>query len=220
MRFKELHEAKMDDGIQEYLEARGYIHLGDGLDQAAYDEPRAEYEDPSTGYVLKIFGSDFDLPNGRDPGHKMFDTWAAYCAKNARNPFLPKYSGWERFTWKGRTYLQIRMERLIELKLEDGIGTGLEKTAALLDAAIYDATTIKQHRANIMNVIGSDYPNSNMGLTHLMMMLGEKKFNLLLDTIIDISKIGKKNNWRLDLHDGNYMHRNDGVPVIVDPWVL
>jgi hypothetical protein len=53
---------------------------------------------------------------------------------------------------------------------------------------------------------------------YLAIFFGRKKFNLLWDTLCDMSDLAKEHGWYLDLHSDNFMHRNDGIPVIVDPW--
>ena len=56
-------------------------------------------------------------------------------------------------------------------------------------------------------------------LEKLLVMLGKKKFEELLYTIADVAHTGRDKGYTFDLHGGNFMHRNDGIPVIVDPWV-
>jgi len=53
-----------------------------------------------------------------------------------------------------------------------------------------------------------------------MLLLGEQHFVQLFKTIAELCKIGRSRKYQNDLHDENFMHRNDGIPVIVDPWVL
>ena len=52
----------------------------------------------------------------------------------------------------------------------------------------------------------------------LAKQLGEKKLQLLLETIVALYKISQKKGYNWDLHGGNVMMRGN-APVIVDPWV-
>ena len=93
-----------DHQIKRILQKKGYKFLGAGVDQSAYIEP-------STGYVLKIFGSQ-EGSKGFSPDHKMFFKWAKFCMKHQDNPFLPRFYGYESFKFEGDMYLQIRTEQL------------------------------------------------------------------------------------------------------------
>ena len=200
-------------GIRNALEKKGYQYLGAGLDQTAYLEP-------STGQVLKIFGAD-DEGRTQNPGHKMFETWVAYCQANAGNPFLPKFSGWKKFEFGGETYLQIRMERLDKFpyRWEEG----LEVLSIAVDAGIPLET--------IFGYVGNDsngpHGQGNLRvvtlriemINELVLHLGEEGMTQLYNTMKELHDIGRRSGWHWDLHYGNFMIRNDGTPVIVDPWV-
>lgn len=82
----------------------------------------------------------------------------------------------------------------------------------------------KLRRANQIGDRGEpdDYtrPEARIVNAHneLAILLGED-YQLLLDTVEDLHRISKQFKWGFDLHAGNFMQRNDGTPVIVDPWV-
>lgn len=220
MKIKELTESHIPYDIQEYLRSKGYKYLGRGIDQMAFLEP-------GTGQVLKIFGSGSDpvirdrsgntTRNFDNLGHEMFADWAAFCEQNSRNQFLPKFSGWETFQWgtypNDATFLQIRMERL--QKLPDDISAALADMAT----AIKKTSSYPDIKQKLLDVVGESDTMSREGLNQLAMFLGEKKLGMLLDTIYKLKVIADKSGWELDLHEDNFMHRNNGVPVIVDPWV-
>lgn len=219
--------------ITDILVKKGYTFLASGVDQTAFLEP-------GTGLVLKIFGTQRGTKaNKLTPDQKMFGFWTKYCSKHPDNPFLPKFSGWETFVFEGNTYLQIRMERLQKLP---------EYTARILAALASDNVSFnhpflrnvqaagerevqkkKERRdAGIGNhAIGNlpakpKHPLSLIQDAHneLVILLGEQHYNLLLDTLADLYEISRKKGWTYDLHPGNFMHRNDGMPIIVDPWVI
>jgi hypothetical protein len=204
------------DSITKYLKARGYKLLGKGVDQTAFLEP-------STGEVLKVFGSHW---SGDNPSHHMFKYWADYCKKHSSNPFLPKFSGWTEFTYEadGKKYLQIRMEKL--QKLPNKLGSVLSDLSYEIESSD-NPRVLKQKIIKCLGMQDEEmwkHAGLNINffdeINKLAILLGEKDFNLLIDTIIDLSKIAKKQNYDIDLHNGNFMHRNDGTPIIVDPWVI
>jgi hypothetical protein len=63
------------------------------------------------------------------------------------------------------------------------------------------------------------YPYVMDELNQLVILIGKNKFVQLMRTIKDVAELSKKKGYHFDLHEGNFMHRHDGVPVIVDPWV-
>jgi hypothetical protein len=203
------------DSITKYLQAKGYKKLGNGVDQTAFLEPGTEQ-------VLKVFGSHY---SGHNEGHDMFAYWAKYCKDHSKNPFLPKFSGWTNFTYgkDGKDYLQIRMEKLQKLppKLSNALG--------MISGYIEDGDPQKIKKL-VLKQLGSkqkDLENESAlyikdfdEINQLAILLGEEKFNLLLDTIISLCKIANQRDYNFDLHGSNFMHRNDGTPIIVDPWVV
>src|SRR5258708_2521701 len=98
-------ETTIDDGITKRLKELGYKFLGNGVDQQAWLEP-------STGYVLKIFGTSSD--GTFSTSQKMFYRWAKFCEKNKDNEFLPKFYGIETFVFNNDNYIQFRQEKLVE----------------------------------------------------------------------------------------------------------
>lgn len=213
--------------ISKIMQAKGYDLLGKGVDQTAFLEP-------GTGQVLKIFGTQRGTGTAsftRD--QRMFIFWADYCKQHADNPYLPKFSGWETFDYKGDKYLQIRMERLIKLPRFDA--EALENLAA--DNETYarpgsqsekriQGQNRRQREANIGNDSYINWQGKEVTVptrqahSELVILLGKQGYNLLLDTLRDLYSISKKQGWGYDLHAGNFMRRDDGDPVIVDPWVV
>lgn len=54
----------------------------------------------------------------------------------------------------------------------------------------------------------------------LLKDLGEDNFKLFYNTMKKLAKISESKGWTFDLHSGNFMLRENGWPVIVDPWVV
>lgn len=202
-----------DPGVNQYMRRKGYKKLGKGVDQTAWLS--------STGEIIKIFGASTD--NKLDhfsKDHEMFVAWFNYCEKNSSNIFLPKYFGWETFSYSERTYLQIKTERLQHL--DKNVGDALENIIAYY--GVHDNN--KNRKINLSNIkvfsketIGQSKLDREGGLSQLIILLGEDNFDLLYKTIGEIANIGRKNNWGIDLHADNFMQRSDGAPVIADPWV-
>lgn len=224
MNFKEFLKewSSTAPGIKSYLQRKGYKFLKAGVDQSAYLEPK-------TGRVLKIFGTQTgSKKTGETEDQKMFKFWASYCAAHKSNEFLPQFDGWKSFEYDGEHYLQIRMEKL--QKLPQNLADCLEKLASNAkhnaDRKAYKKSmdaAIGQHRAEFLDDDWGDEFEMDKGpldqLNQLVILLGKQQFDLLWDTMCKLEDISAAKGWIFDLHGGNFMHRNDGIPVIVDPWV-
>ena len=221
MRFKEFITEWSDTplSIKKIMQDKGYKFLGKGVDQSAYLEPK-------TGKVLKIFGSQGETyrQDGYSRDHIMFKTFANYCEKHSDNQFLPKFDGWEGFKLNDRKFLQIRMERL--QKLPTQLGNALENVSEQLEQAHNKSNMVDEIIKHIHEL---DNDNESpvmllepqaLEIEKLMVLLGEQQFRLLLNTIANLAKLADQKHYTFDLHGGNFMHRNDGIPVIVDPWVV
>jgi hypothetical protein len=203
MRASDLQEySRTSNKIDKILTAKGYKKLGAGVDQTAYLEP-------GTGLVLKVFGTQGG--ESFSPDHKMFFAWAKYCMKNSKNPFLPKFSGYESFVLDGDRYLQIRQE---VLQPAGHMGQILEVMA----------TAVEDDDIQNLNKLGDyiDYyfEQYQDGYQRLQKRLGPEQTQLMLSTIRNLHSLAQKSGYSSDLHKGNFMRRSDGTPVIVDPWVV
>lgn len=182
-----------DHRIKIILQKKGYKFLGAGVDQSAYIEP-------STGYVLKIFGTQEGSKNfTRD--QKMFFKWAKFCMKHQDNPFLPRFYGYESFKFKGDMYLQIRTEQLFTNKKLQSAVSELGGLAGLVGGGVGGVTQAEE------KII-------------LAAVKTPERMELLKWTLDKLYLKGLKNKYSWDLHSGNIMVRRDGTPVINDPWVL
>jgi len=199
-------------GIKKELKQKGYKFLGKGVDQSAYLEP-------GTGQVLKIFGTQSGTSGSG--GHqlsddqKMFVTWAKLCNKNADNPFLPKFSGFERFVFQDQTYFQIRQERLKEIG--PAAGDWLETIALTIED--YGFTSAKA-AVDLFRREAAENEHRWGPDEYLMLVkkLGEEETTRLIATIFSLNKIANQKGYTFDLHAGNFMMRGK-TPVITDPWV-
>lgn len=203
MRVSDLQEfSTTSKKVERILTKKGYKKLGAGVDQTAYLEP-------STGLVLKVFGTQGG--ESFSPDHKMFFTWAKYCMKNSKNPFLPKFSGYESFVLDGDRYLQIRQELL---KPAGRVGSLLALFSEVLDDE--GSSTLQDAE----DYVAESYPSYIPDLQKLKKQLGPKGLQLLFSTMQTVYRTSNRRGYTFDLHAGNFMARSDGTPVIVDPWVV
>ena len=219
-----LNEAYTDQTINGILKKKGYKFLGSGVDQTAFLAP--------DGMILKIFGTSRSSKEGSlelTKAQQTFKAYADYCKAHPNNPFLPQFSDWNMFTFKGKPYLQIKMERLFPFRGgADGIDEVLERLADR--AEISKSPGAKQKFINTFTNERGEYDNANyrpdsvhpkMGLAFkkLIGLIGEDGFNQLWDTIYDLRQVSKKLRLHgLDLHSGNFMLGSDGQIVISDPF--
>lgn len=128
-----IDEAYTSDEIRGILQKKGYKYLGKGVDQTAYLAP--------DGMILKIFGtSPYAKPGSLEltKAQKTFKAYADYCKAHAGNEFLPQFSDWTMFQYKGKPYLQIKMERLFPF--EKGAKGWNDILEALADSAANNKT--------------------------------------------------------------------------------
>ena len=193
-----------DKGIRSELEAKGYQFLGKGVDQTAYLEP-------STGLVLKVFGTQGNRQNF-SADQKMFFAWYDYCSKHSDNPLLPRFYGHDSFMWNDNRYLMIRTEPL-------------KKTQGPMRRALDDlgwmSRSYIEHKGISVGAFVRYLKNFRQGDYALLeKALGAKGVVQMVATLDDLMKIGKARGYRWDMHGGNFMRRADGTPVINDPWVM
>lgn len=197
-----------DDNIVSELKTKGYQYLGSGVDQTAFLEPES-------GLVLKIFGTQLGTGQRDEKvifsnDQKMFFKWADFCMKHKNNPFLPKFYGFESFIFNEQTYLQIRQERLYDIGF---LGWGL---SALTDSV----RDVDKQAASSGDAVKHAALNRPGAFKSMSDEFGKNEMIKLLVTVFDLHKIGKQHGFTWDLHGGNYMMRADGIPVIVDPWLV
>lgn len=200
-----LSEARVHPNMKAVMAEKGYRFIGHGQDQDAYFAP--------DGTILKIFGWDERKgKSGFTRAQDSFITFAEYCHANPNNQFLPDFSAWAPFEFDGRTYLQIKCERLFPLEGEyEGLGDELER---LTDDFIipYGAS-----RGLGMYIVNNDkYHNDES--SKLIMLLGTDGIGTLVQTLEQVIKLGDKHGYRIDLHGGNFMLGSDGHIVINDPY--
>ena len=217
---QQLDEVSFTDyRINDYLEARGYKLIGSGLDQLTYLTPNQQM-------VLKIFGSTEkksrrkNIPFTAD--QMMFFKWADYCTKNSTNPFLPKFiegeggKPWAPFDLENRRYLQIWQERLYEIDNETGQDLGRLASIAYSSQAMGEPDAGKYLRQWAKTF--TKWEKSS--LRRLTKRFGTKQVVLLFKTLRELAAHAQAQNWSLDLHEGNFLQRKNGFPVIADPWAI
>ena len=203
-------EAQHSAKIKQILLDRGYVFLGQGLDQMAFAEPNSDT-------VLKVYGTSEGARLGElTEKQKSFKTFYDAVKADPTNEFLPEIYGYNLFNFNGKPYLEIKMERLFPFS------NGAKGWNLLLDrmsVKVEFGTTVEEY----LNGLENDIENSklsNDSLVTLVMHLGTEGLTKMYETIQHLYKIAKKNGYQLDLHDGNFMLDSDGNPVIVDPYVL
>lgn len=216
MRATELLESNVPDGIVSILKKKGYKLLGRGADQLAFLEP-------GSNMILKVFGTSRSGSNTWDltPAQRTFKAFADYCASHPDNQFLPQFAGWEKFQYEDELYLQIRMERLFEFK-------GSREWTILLAELASTAELSKSNETKqsfIDEWVGNDdydykSRSDHRAAAELFTHLGDDGFNQLWDTIYDLAKIADRENFNVDLHEGNFMLGSDGHIVISDPFFI
>jgi hypothetical protein len=217
-----LSEAYSDIGIRDILRKKGYKFLGSGVDQTAYLAP--------DGMILKIFGTKRSTKPGNlelTKAQKTFKAFADYCNKHSNNPFLPQFSGWNVFEYKGKPYLQIKMERLFPFTgATQDIDEVLEKiadSAEFTNSAEAKERFINSH-LKVYNPNKGYDPESEPSehveaFKKLIGLIGRDGFDTLWDTIFDLGKVAESIKLsNLDLHSGNFMLGSDGQIVISDPF--
>ena len=214
-----LTELTVDPGITAALAKKGYREVGKGTDQLVFAEP-------GTGMILKIFGTNKVARAGAlSYPQKSFVAFADYCAANPDNQFLPYFSGWETFEFKGQNYLQIRTERLFEAKGAKNMMYAMEQMVDYIrqDPSLTPAEVLWKIDRNSLDIIGyaddEDNPAGPAGVEPVILMMGGlQEFEMFVKTCSDLSTIAAKNGFYLDLHKDNFMLGSDGHIVINDPF--
>lgn len=211
---KKVHPAApiryIDPEITKILLSKGYKPAGKGTDQIAFHAP--------DGSILKIFKTNPHNASSKfSRAQLMIMQWIKYCEEHADNPFLPKFSGWESFEFpenSGNMYLQISMEKLGKFPYSWN-----EELAGIADYIEHRPDWRNEEGFNkwLNNVANMNWAGDENRQT-LAVHLGEDNLRLLWNTLIELFYSAKNESWVFDLHDGNFMIRNDGFPVILDPW--
>lgn len=170
------------------LEKRGYKFLGAGVDQSAYLSPNGKN-------VFKIFGTGGESLS-RD--QKMFLKWVKFCQQNSDNEFLPKFGRVRQFVIDGNIYYAMFQELLYKK-------WHITEMVVLIDAVI---------------AYPDYYPSSTKKAKQYERDLAAKGIDVekLKSTLQKLQSIGKTSDYVNDIHEENIMVRDDGTPVIIDPW--
>lgn len=199
-------------GVRKALMDKGYKYLGSGIDKQAYLEP-------GTGQVLIVFGyrkgvDDFS------PDQRMFIDWITYCNKNANNPHLPKFSGFESFQFQGKNYIQARMEQLNEVPARiKELVSYLDHAADHMGNKDFDAALKRLTFAGNYDEEADEFRYDTVEQI-VDFLGGPDRAADLLNTVHQVKEFSRQHGYSLDLHSGNYMQRANGTIVVNDPFVL
>ena len=205
MQLKHLYEASMfDPNIQKELKRQGYKFLGAGLDQQAWLA--------KDGTIIKIFGTSNVKGGTLSKNHKMFIEWKKFCDtwKN-KTHLVPHHIEYSTFMYGGKTYLQIRMERLFDLTPE--IESFIESVVSFAEAA-----NTKGAFLHVLEKKASDIYNEWNRRGSIATIGAIEDMGTFYDIIKALAKKADQNGWDLDLHSGNLMLDDEGRLVIIDPW--
>lgn len=215
-------EAYTDPEIKKILLSKGYKYLAKGADQLVFLEP-------GSGLILKIFGtsrgksgSASDLTNAQ----KSFKTFYDLSKADPNNQFLPNIIEYSQFVFKGKPYLQIRMEKLFEFN-SPGVQDWNEVLADMADAIEKNQSFDKFWNEAFEPISKKQFIHKQISQTirrdtkqQLIIHLGEDGLQQLWNTVVMLKKVARKNGYVLDLHEKNFMLGNDGTPVIADPFFM
>lgn len=192
-------------GIRKVLQDKGYKYLGSGIDKQAWLEP-------GTGQVLIVFGYRKGHPEDFSPDQRMFIDWINYCNRHKNNSkHLPRFSGFESFQFRGKNYIQARMEPLKELTAEEKrIVYYFDHLGALIKYHTFDDAIQEIARLAGYNKVK----------TVMKYLGGPKNAEQLIETVRIVKEFGKDHGYSIDLHGGNYMKRANGTIVVNDPFVM
>jgi hypothetical protein len=217
-----ISEAYVGQGVISHLLRKGYKKLGKGADQVVFLEP-------GSGLILKIFGTSRGNSGGAGEltnAQKSFKTFYDLSKADPGNEFLPEILDYEPFMYGGKPYLQIRMERLFEFNSRSvknwnevlaDMADDIERNSTF-DKFWSTATTPVSHKLPVWQQVRRITRQETM--QQVIMHVGEKGLKKLWNTVVMLKKVAKKNGYKLDLHQGNFMLGSDGTPVISDPFFM
>ena len=203
-------EAQHSAEIKQILLDKGYVFLGQGLDQMAFAEP-------NSNTVLKIYGTSEGARLGElTEKQKSFKTFYDAVKADPTNEFLPEIYGYNLFNFNGKPYLQIRMETLFPFR---GVAKHWNDILSSMADSVERRKPLKEYLSDLEEHIDNSKLKNNELVTFIM-HLGTEGLTKIYKTIQHLYTIAKKNNYSLDLHGGNFMLDSDGNPVIVDPYLV
>ena len=195
--------SQFDPRLEKVFMDKGYQYISAGSDQQVWMDPKQDK-------VLKVFGSKMALgPNELSKDQKMALLWCKFCHKNSDNPFLPKFYGIKRFVFNAHPYLLIEQETLSEI--DKTVGFSMTKYANVCSDADVTSPLAAYYRYIDENAHYSGELNKVIGIE------GMKELGA---TLFALYHMGKDHGWMWDMHQYNFMVRQNSFPVIIDPWCL
>ena len=203
-------EAQHSAKIKQILLDRGYVFLGQGVDQMAFAEP-------NSNTVLKIYGTSEGAKLGKlTEKQKSFKTFYDAVKADPTNEFLTEIYGYNLFNFNGKPYLQIRMETLFPFR---GVAKHWNDILSSMADSVERRKPLEEYLSDLEELIDNS-KLKNEELITFIMHLGTEGLTKIYKTIQHLYTIAKKNSYSLDLHGGNFMLDSDGNPVIVDPYIV
>ena len=209
--------------IKKQFDLIGYKKIGGGGDATVWAP-----KDISDFAIKFIVSSEDD-----EIAEKIFNDFYEYCKSHKSNPHLPKFHETNTVEIDGVNYLQIDMERLIDIKDQ------------FIEALVWHFSDYAcNHKSwkEVCDNLGTEkdveksedtwrtYKASNLGIpasrlnkidTKKMVerFINEKnQYKKLYYTMCELLDIGKEKSFGWDLHTKNVMQRPNGEIVIIDPW--
>jgi hypothetical protein len=199
--------------IDQMAKKKGYHRIGKGADATVYTN------DDNTDFVIKILTGG---PYSPDASARTFMKFYNFCRKNANVPYLPKFGPLQ--------HIQLGIPKSIEKfyhtrmeKLQPIDKLNWNAMNFLLRQAGKNRTWNEVSKMIHNGVFNYEYSKVDLKKTFKSPKLKEfllqdlKQWKDIFYLIKLLNRKKGQSAW--DPHRGNIMQRDDGTPVIIDPWV-
>lgn len=203
--------------IVQTLRRAGYTELGSGADATVWTK--------DAGTVIKIIVPE-DEEAKPDQAVATFKKFYEFCIAHQDIECLPKFikiqgSHYAEFEIKGRTYLQIAMERLYPIK-KNTFEQGIVYVFSDYATKRIPWQQVKQELALPKTWHDTDFferkADEFAAKISQLNELDQAKLSVLYNVMVLLYHTGRINKMGWDLHTENAMLRRDGTIVIIDPW--
>ena len=203
---------KNSNEIWRQLKAAGYHHVGSGADATVFAK--------DDSHVIKIL-----MPE--DAGSKaeqVFRKFYEFSMAHQDLPCVPRFNEVNTIDINGKDYTQIEMEKLSPIQ-EDSFIEGLIWFLSDYTSSSESWETIERELAepNTWEIYSLKYANTFAKVWQsLLENPASKKTYAMYKQLYTVMQIlyntGRINKFGWDLHTANVMQRQNGQPVIIDPW--